>query len=313
MIFEKFLQTEKWQHKDPTVRLEAVAELAQATDLDAANLDKASLIITDLARSDNDETVRLAAIAQLRDVDVLQAFSADSAETIRQAATAQLRRVISGAVPSVLTPDQRLAMMQQTTDKDALLQMVLECGCDDVGLATLQRLRDEFSIDEAQMADIAAHSTNHTLRHAAAQGVASPEVLESLANQARHKDKAVFRHCREQLQVHQEEEARRAAATARALQICETVEALAIKPILPLTLAQLDYKTSRWQEVSAEADEALQQRFDTASETLRARLAEHAANKQAMALQRQQFDSIASACANATAKLAALHAPLTNE
>src|SRR5690606_4117707 len=121
----------------PTVRLEAVAELAQATDLDAANLDKASLIITDLARSDNDETVRLAAIAQLRDVDVLQAFSADSAETIRQAATAQLRRVISGAVPSVLTPDQRLAMMQQTTDKDALLQIVLECGCDDVGLATL--------------------------------------------------------------------------------------------------------------------------------------------------------------------------------
>src|SRR5690606_33398194 len=121
-------------------------------------------IITDLARSDNDETVRLAAIAQLRDVDVLQAFSADSAETIRQAATAQLRRVISGAVPSVLTPDQRLAMMQQTTDKDALLQMVLECGCDDVGLATLQRLRDEFSIDEAQLADIAAHSTNHTLR-----------------------------------------------------------------------------------------------------------------------------------------------------
>lgn len=313
MIFQKFLQTEKWQHKDPAVRLEAVAELAQATDLEAADLDKASLIIADLARSDSSEPVRLAAIAQLRPVDVLQELSADPSEAVRQAAVIQLQRIISGSAASALTLEQRLAMMQENTDREALLQIVLDCGCDEVGLATLQRLRNEFTFDENQLADIAAQSNNHTVRHAAAQDIDNTELLESLANQVRHKDKTVFRHCREKLQAHQEEEARKAAAAARSLQICEAVEALAAKPILPLTLAQLDYKTSRWQEVSMEADETLHQRFNAANETLRARLAEHAANKQALALQRQQFDGIASACANATAKLAALHAPLTTD
>ena len=313
MIFQKFLQTEKWQHKDPAVRLEAIAELAQVPDLEAADLDKASLIIIDLARLDSDEAVRVAAIAQLRSADVLEALAADPADAVRQAAVTQLRRLISGAAPSTLTTEQRLAMMQESADREALLQIVLDCGCDDIGQATLQRLRDEFALDEHQLADIAAQSTNHTVRFAAAQHVDSTELLETLANHARLRDKSVFRHCRERLQARQEEEARKAAAAARSLQICEAVETMAGKPVLPLTMAQLDYKTSRWQEVCAEADESLHQRFNAASETLRERLAEHAANKQALALRRQQFDSIASACAKATATLAALSAPLNTE
>ena|GEM_PF-135902 len=313
MIFQKFLQTEKWQHKDPAVRLEAVSELAQATDLEAADLDKASLIIIDLARLDSDESVRVAAIAQLRSAEVLQELSASPADAVRLAAITQLRRLVSGSAPSALTAEQRLAMMQENADREALLQIVLDCGCDDIGLATLHRLRDEFALDESQLADIAAQSNNHTVRYAAAQHIENTELLEAVANQARHRDKSVFRHCREKLQAREEEDARKAVAAARSRQICEAVEALAVKPILPLTLAQLDYKTSRWQEVCAEADESLQQRFNAASETLRERLAEHAANKQALALQRQQFDSIASACANATATLSALRAPLTTE
>ena len=313
MIFQKFLQTEKWQHKDSDTRLEAVAELAKATDLEAADLDKAALILVELARTDSDERVRVAAIAQLRSVDLLQELSSDPSEAVRQAAATQRLRIISGAASSDLSPEQCLAMMQQEADSNTLQQIVLDCGHDDVGLAALQRLREEFSLQQSQLADIAAQSNNHTVRHSAALAIDDLELLDALANQVRHKDKTVFRHCREQLQAHQEEDARRAAAAARSLQICEAVEALAAKPILPLTLAQLDYKTSRWQEVSMEADEALQQRFEAASETLRARLAEHAAQKQAQALQRQQFDSIASACASATAKLAALSAPLTAE
>src|SRR5690606_29116485 len=173
--------------------------------------------------------------------------------------------------------------------------------------------RDEFALDESQLANIAGQSNNHTVRFAAAQHIDSSELLDALAHQTRQRDKSVFRHCREKLQARQEEEARKAAAAARSLQICEAVETMAGKPILPLTMAQLDYKTSRWQEVCAEADESLHQRFNAASETLRERLAEHAANKQALALLRQQLDSIASACAKATATLAALSAPLTTE
>src|SRR5690606_32340099 len=231
MIFQKFLQTEKWQHKDPAVRLEAIAELAQVPDLEAADLDKASLIIIDLARLDSDEAVRVAAIAQLRSADVLEALADDPADAVRQAAVTQLRRLISGAAPSTLTTEQRLAMMQESADREALLQIVLDCGCDDIGQATLQRLRDEFALDEHQLADIAAQSTNHTVRFAAAQHVDSTELLETLANHARLRDKSVFRHCRERLQARQEEEARKAAAAARSLQICEAVETMAGKPI----------------------------------------------------------------------------------
>lgn len=313
MIFQKFLQNNKWQHKDPAVRLEAIGELSQSTDPAEPDAGAVAQIIIDIARTDSDQGVRLAAIALLRSPDVLQALSADPDTEVQHAARVQFCRVVSGAVASDLSPADRLSLMQSMTDVADLLAVLHDCGCDATGLATLERLRNEQLVDEQGLVNIAAHSSNHTVRSAAATAITDTALLEKLAALVRQKDKNVFKYCKEILQERQDAAARLEADAALAADICATLESLAGKVIGGLSQAQFDYKLSQWQDVSAVADEALQQRFKTACEVFSARIAEHHAEQQQAALQQQNFESLAAACSSASDALKALQEPLSGE
>ena len=72
MIFQKFLQNNKWQHKDPAVRLEAIAELSHGTEPSDEDALAAAKILIELARTDSDTAVRVASIAHLNAPEVLQ-------------------------------------------------------------------------------------------------------------------------------------------------------------------------------------------------------------------------------------------------
>ncbi len=313
MIFQKFLQNNKWQHKDPAVRLEAIAELSHGTEPSDEDALAAAKILIELARTDSDTAVRIAAIAHLDAPEVLRELSADANEEVQNAAKVQYCRVVSGAARSALSTAERIALMLEMTEVQALLAVLHDCGCDETGLATLNRLTEEHAIDEETLVNIAAHSNNHTVRNAAALGVTTPELLEKLSTLVRHKDKTVYKYCKETLQQLHEAEARKAADQNLANEICSTLEALSEKIIGGLTQAQFDYRVSQWQEVSEIADEAQQQRFAAACTNLQARIAEHQAEQQQLALQQQSFENLAAACASANACLTALQAPLTEE
>lgn len=312
MIFQTFLQSNKWQHKDPNVRLEAIAELHHGFDPSDTGADDAGKILADMATGDKEMAVRLAAIAHVRDVAVLQTLQADSDADIANAALMQYCRVVSGAVPSHLNASERSALMQQMADKPALLAVLHECGCDETGLATLARLQSEFALDEQGLLDIAAHSNNHTVRHAAALQIETPALLEQLEAAVRHKDKAVTKLCKDRLHLLREAEAKIAANAALALQLCESIESLASKVIGALSQAQYEYKLSQWQDVSGEADAALTARFSQACAALETKLQEHVQQQQQSALQQQQFVDLAAACAASEAALLALQAPLND-
>ncbi len=313
MIFQKFLQNNKWQHKDPAVRLEAIAELSHGTEPSDEDALAAAKILIELARTDSDTAVRVASIAHLNAPEVLQELSADANEEVQHAAKVQYCRVVSGAARSALSTAERIALMLEMTEVQSLLAVLHDCGCDETGLATLNRLTEEHAIDEETLVNIAAHSNNHTVRNAAALGVTTPELLEKLSTLVRHKDKTVYKYCKETLQQLHEAEARKAADQNLANEICSTLEALSEKIIGGLTQAQFDYRVSQWQEVSEIADEAQQQRFAAACTNLQARIAEHQAEQQQLALQQQSFENLAAACASANACLTALQAPLTEE
>lgn len=313
MIFQKFLQNNKWQHKDPAVRLEAIAELSHGTEPSDEDALAAAKILIELARTDSDTAVRIAAIAHLDAPEVLRELSADANEEVQNAAKVQYCRVVSGAARSALSTAERIALMLEMTEVQALLAVLHDCGCDETGLATLNRLTEEHAIDEETLVNIAAHSNNHTVRNAAALGVTTPELLEKLSTLVRHKDKTVYKYCKETLQQLHEAEARKAADQNLANEICSTLEALSEKIIGGLTQAQFDYRVSQWQEVSEIADEAQQQRFAAACTNLQARIAEHQAEQQQLALQQQSFENLAAACASANACLTALQAPLTED
>lgn len=313
MIFQTFLQGKKWQHKDPSVRLEAVTELHQALDPNDDGAADAEKIAADMAHNDPDQTVRLAALAHVRTAPVLQALLEDDNEEVRNAALMQYCRLVSGSAPSSLTSAERTALMQAINERQTLLAILHDCGCDEVGLATLQRLQSEFAIDAATLLEIAAHSNNHTLRHAAAIQIEDQDLLEQLSSLVKHKDKTVLKLCKERLQVLRETEAKNAADAALAIKVCTDIESLANKVIGALSQAQYEYKVSQWQEVSHQADAALQERFSTACAALELKLQEHEKAQQEQALQAQTFADLAAACAASETALAALSAPLTQE
>ena len=313
MIFQTFLQSKKWQHKDPSVRLEAVTELNQALDPHEAEAIDASKILADMAQNDTDQAVRLAAIGHVRSTDVLQALQNDAVEDIRNAALMQYCRIVSGAAPSDLDVASRIALMNAMDRPQLLLAVVHDCACDEIGLATLSRLQEQFAINADTLLEIAAHSNNHTIRHAAAVQIESPELLEQLSTLVRQKDKTVLKLCKEKLQAIHDAQAKLAADQALAVKICNDIESLAHKVIGALSQAQYEYKVSQWQDVQAVADPALHQRFAKACETLEEKLASHAQEEQAKALQAKHFDDLAAACSAAETALAALVTPLTTE
>lgn len=313
MIFQTFLQSKKWQHKDPIVRLEAIAELNHALNPQDEGAAEAQKILTEMARKDSAAAVRLAAIGHVHSVEVLQTLRSDPDQEISNAALMQFCRVVSGAMRSDLSSAERIALMQSMDTSPLLLAVLHDCGCDETGLATLERLQNEFAIDETGLLDIAAHSNNHTVRHAAAVQIESLEALEQLSTAVRQKDKTVYKLCKDKLQVIQDAEAKRSADAAMALQICIDLETLANKVIGALSQAQYEYKLSQWQEIKEQADETVQQRFTAACAALELKLAEHANAKQLQALQSQNFADLATACDATEAALASLIAPLGHE
>lgn len=313
MIFQTFLKSKKWQHKDQNVRLEAIAELNHALDPLDESAAEAQNILIDMAGKDSAVAVRLAAITHVYNVEALQTLQSDPDADIGNAALMQYCRVISGAARSNLSPAERIALMRTMESSPLLLAVLHDCGCDETGLATLARLQNEFDFDESGLLDIAAHSNNHTVRHAAAEQIESAEALEQLSTLVRQKDKNVYKLCKDKLQIIRDAEAKRSADAAMAVQICVDLETLANKVIGALSQAQYEYKLSQWQEIQEQADASVRKRFAAACKDLELKLAEHANAKQLHALQSQNFADLATACEATEAVLASLETVLGQE
>ena len=169
----------RWQHRDPAVRLAAVEELDDEA------------VLLEVLRADEDAAVRAGALARV-----------DSGAT--------LDRLLDDA-PSWLTADlQRQARAQR------LAQLLPDAsvlpGCDDEQLLRITALAEDIGLLEKAIghirnpqvrADLALGHPLARARLCAAQSIEDIDSLQALMQQAKHKDKAVFRHCRERLDAHQ--------------------------------------------------------------------------------------------------------------
>ena len=187
----------RWQHRDPAVRLAAVEELDDET------------VLLEVLQTDEDAAVRARALARLR-------------------SGATLDRLVDGT-PSWLTVDllrqaraQRLA--QLLPDANALPD------CNDEQLLRIAALAEDGDLLESAIghisnpqlrADLALGHPLARARLCAARSIDDLELLQTLMQQARHKDKAVFRHCRERLDAQQAAER---AAEERASDLARLAE-----------------------------------------------------------------------------------------
>ncbi|MDX1490396.1 MAG: DUF349 domain-containing protein [Pseudohongiellaceae bacterium] len=313
MIFDKFLKRHQWQDKDPASRIDAIRELGQAKEFDEIDIEAAAKIIQDLALNDPEPSVRIEAISLLSNFAQLQQLSQDSDEQIANAAKAQSLRIIAGAVDSELELEARLERINSLEAPQELLTVAIDCGCEQSGMAALNRLRETFAIGQEELLKIASESHSHAVRFAAAQGIDDLALLEKLCTVAKHKDRAVFKLCRDQIQAWQQEQDRKAEALALAADICQVLEALAKKPITGLSRAQYEYKLGQWQNLDNLADDALSARFEAASKALQTLLDAQAKELEAKALEQQRFADFNAAVEGVQTCIKELAVPLTNQ
>jgi exonuclease SbcC len=170
-IFDSFNKP-SWQHRDPETRKSAI------TDIE----DEATLL--SLVQDDPDDGVRSLALARISNSSVLEDLTQTLPPDLQNQAKAQLL--------ALLLPDA--SQLSSLTD-DALLVRI-------AGLAEDPQLIDA-SISQVKSPETRMElAVNHPLakvRITAAKGIESAEQLRELMLQTRHKDKSVYRYCKEHL------------------------------------------------------------------------------------------------------------------
>lgn len=310
MIFENFLQNHPWQDEDPANRIDAIREISQAHELSESEAEAAAKIINALALEDPELSVRVEAIGQLASHATLSPLALDDDPQISAAANKQLLRVISGAVKSELDDSARVALVEALSTAEELMSVILTCGCDAAGLAALARLQKEHSTDQDTLLKIASGSHNHAVRLAAAEAITDLALLEKLSNAVRHKDRAVFKLCRDQLKAWQKAQEDNQAAHAQAEEICTTLEALAAEPANDLARAHYHYKLSQWDALGALEEKSLLTRFEKVSDAVKTKLETHNKEQKAKAEEQKTLTTLADAVSGLDETITTLQTPL---
>lgn len=241
----------RWQHRNPAIRERAVANF----DLD--NADHLQHLAT-LARDDTSDAVRQAAVSRLTDLKLLGHIQQhDTAATVREAAAAQMQRLLAGVAEGAPGFEDRLRLIGLTDNAEALYFVALNAPEPACREAAVQRLEHGPTLGE-----LALHGPDEPVRVKAAEKIDDSAVLRRLTREGR--DKRVQRIARERLKdIQQREQALREART-QLEQLLDQLEQHARRTPDNLYEARLEQLIQRWQGVIQFADEGERQRAEEA-------------------------------------------------
>jgi hypothetical protein len=259
-LFESFNRP-GWEHDDPEVRKAAVEELEDEA------------VLAGLVRDDPDERVRARALARISDSGLLDEFA--------DQLTGPLQKQARGQRLAQLLPDEG----QLDSIRDEALLIRIAGLADDAGL--VDRAIARIGSPERLM-EVAANHPVARVRVSAAQNIDDLDTLAELMHHAKHKDKSVFRHCKDRLDRHHAHERLQAERQERLQQLAADAAQLAVSVDSPEYKARFQTLEARWQELREYAGEeqAQQIRRDlgTCSERIGKVDREHAASEQQQAL-----------------------------
>jgi hypothetical protein len=248
----------RWLHPKPDVRLAAVDELDDPA------------VLLEVLQTDEDPGVQARALARIDCSETLDRLIENPPDTF----SAELRA------------QARARRLQQIVGVDNALPE----AADDALLLRITHLADSAELIDAAIGrmesprvrmDIALSHPVARARLSAAQSIGDVEKLQTLMQHARHKDKAVFRHCRERLDVHLAEQRAVEEARQKLSKIAEEAAELRAAVDSP------DYRTryllleQRWADVREHAEAEERQRIqgdlDTCAKRVEQKVQEQAA------------------------------------
>jgi exonuclease SbcC len=251
----------QWQHRKPEVRIAAIDQLDDQA------------VLLDLVSSDPDAEVRAHALSRVRDGEKLDQLVETLPQPLQQQARAQRLQQ--------LLPDR--AALASINDDSVLVRIASLTDEPDLITASIGQIGNQNTRVELAGAHPAAK-----VRLSAAQGISEIDLLQQLAQQSKHKDKAVYRYCKEQLDKNH---AKETAETERQAKIGQLTEA-AVK--LSQTAYSPEYKgrylslSQKWQalkdQVTPAQHETIQNALDTCAGRVQKRIDAHAADEQQQAV-----------------------------
>ena len=238
----------QWQHRKPEVRKTAIDQLD----------DQAVLI--ELVETDPDPDVRAHALSRVNDGDQLDKLIHTLSQPLQQQAR-----------------EQRL--QQLLPDAESLTSIK-----DDEVLVRIASLADDPNLITAAIAQVGKPEIhfelagNHPVarvRLSAAQGIEDIDLLHKLALSAKHKDKAVYRYCKEKLDQHHAAEQAEAERQASIKQLSDKAEQLSKSVYSPEYKGRYMSLDQKWQTLKTQVGPEQLERIQSALDICAALVQEH--------------------------------------
>ncbi len=237
------LRKPAWEHKDAARRAAAVAG-GEHPDLIAR--------LPDLARTDPDPAVRLAAVRRIDDLSLLGDRSRnDDAATVREAARQRyIQRLLDARVPE----PERERVLAVEEDGEILATLAQQAP-----EATLRRLALERVQRPGLLAERCVTDPDPALRRWLLDRIEDIPTLERIAERARKSDKLLSRTARERVQAARLAAGDPAATAERALAICEELDTLR-RSVAADAAERREVLAAEWDTLRPRLDEAMARR-----------------------------------------------------
>lgn len=275
---KNFLKSAAHQHKDPQVRLSSVNELD-------ASSDEAQEILAGLAKNDEDESVRVAAIGKLDELNVLRELlgtQITEPDPIAQAAETRLvTKINEGSVSDV-------SVRVLLSTHAGRLSIPMAAQAPDIKHRELALKAIE---DEPSLLLIVQQTRFHDTRLAAALRLSQHDSLRSALSAVRSKDKVVAKQLQQRLDAEAAAEAALIAKRHAVSTTLKNVQSLNDGVWTPQHGGRLQAAKERWASFEKEDIEESNTEFEKAVEKAQLRLDEYTAAQAANVATTETADS----------------------
>jgi DNA repair protein SbcC/Rad50 len=246
----------KWQHDNPEVRKDAIANLPASE----------TSVLLDIARSDPEPNLRCLAVRRLNDMDILVDLMATANNwEVRQLAQQCFQQLFAGLKEGAPTLEQRLQRLNQVTDL-VLLEYLAKQGKEaELRQAVLNKVNQDALCGDIAISDPVAH-----IRLAAIDKVSGKPTLERVVDATRNRDKGVYRIAKERLDVIIEAEEKPKRLQAQRESLCKRVDTLLKASHCDVSESELSALEQQWSAIEGIPAPELAQQFHQRISEIRA-------------------------------------------
>ena len=241
------LFTPRWEHTDPRIRRQALESGAVPAEAVART-----------AREDEDPEVRRCAVELLDDLEQLAALLAtEPVPDVREVAGHRQRTLLAASLQAGPPLEIRLEILRQAPVSELSVFLAREAQVVEIRMAALEQVL-EISV----LCAIAVEDPVAAVRRAALERIDDPQGWETVAREARNKDKQVSRLARERLDAWQQVR----TDQENAERLCREMEALLAGTLHVDDARHIRRLDGQWDPLESSASGQLTTRYRRARE-----------------------------------------------